>query len=448
MGNGIKLELPTKLRFLLKPARYKVAWGGRGGVKSWSFARSLLGLGSQIPLRILCTREIQRTIKDSVHRLLSDQIKLLNLDHFYDVTENAIVGLNGTEFLFAGLSDQTAESIKSFEGVDICWPEEAQTITKRSWNILIPTIRKDYRARGLPEEPNHQCQFVGCCSEIWISFNPLLETDETYQRFVVAPPPSAVVVYLTYRDNPWFPKVLEDERVHCQKTQPDDYDNIWEGMPAVVVPGAIFGREMIEMTKGGRLGIVPYDPRLKVHTVWDLGWNDKTAIVICQRGLSEVRVIGYLEDSHKRIDEFAADLNALKLNWGFDFLPHDGFHTARQTGITDAKVLQNFGRSVKPIPHLPDAEQTRIRSLRQLFPRIYMDKDKCARLAECLKRYRRNVPKHGEPSTPLHDEHSHAADAMGYLSLVVEEMSNEDDSMGVSAMQPMRPFDRTMGLLG
>src|SRR5690606_19695553 len=163
-------EFPSKLKPLFQPYRYKVAYGGRGATKSWGFARALLIQGAQRKLRILCTREVQKSIKDSVHSLLSDQIQAMGLGHIYQVLQTEIRGVNGTEFLFAGLSTQTVESIKSYEGVDICWVEEARAVSKRSWSILIPTIRKEG-------------------SEIWVSFNPELDTDETYVRFVVNPPP-------------------------------------------------------------------------------------------------------------------------------------------------------------------------------------------------------------------------------------------------------------------
>jgi phage terminase large subunit len=168
----ITAEFPDKLKFLFTPMRYKVARGGRGSAKSWSVARALLIQGANRPLRILCTREIQKSIQQSVHQLLSDQIKALKLDSFYQVLNNEIRGINGTEFYFSGLSNETSASLKSFEGVDIVWCEEAQNISKQSWDILLPTIRK-------PD------------SEIWVTFNPDLETDETYQRFVVNKPDTA-----------------------------------------------------------------------------------------------------------------------------------------------------------------------------------------------------------------------------------------------------------------
>ena len=167
-------EFPEKLQFLFEPSRYKVLHGGRGGAKSWGVARALLIKGAASPLRILCARELQNSIVESVHHLLQTQIDALKLESFYEVQNQLIRGLNGTEFIFAGLK-QNITRIKSFEAVDIVWVEEAQTVSKKSWDTLIPTIRRDN-------------------SEIWITFNPELDTDETYQRFVLNPPSDAKVV--------------------------------------------------------------------------------------------------------------------------------------------------------------------------------------------------------------------------------------------------------------
>src|SRR6185437_8216085 len=182
-AHQIEANFPEKLSYLFKPKRYKVAYGGRGGAKSWGFARALLILGAQKPLRILCARETQKSIQDSVHKLLSDQVKALGLEEFYQVQKAAIIGANGTEFAFAGIR-QNVGNMKSFEGCDICWVEEAQNVSKHSWSVLIPTIRKEG-------------------SEIWVSFNPELETDETYQRFVIRPYPGCEPVKINWSDNPW-----------------------------------------------------------------------------------------------------------------------------------------------------------------------------------------------------------------------------------------------------
>lgn len=186
-------------------------YGGRGSAKSWQFARALLVHGVASPLRILCAREYQTSIRDSVHRVLADQIAMLGLGSFYTIQESAILGANGTEFLFKGLRRDIAQ-IKSTEGIDICWVEEAEAVSDTSWRVLIPTIRKP-------------------ASEIWISFNPAIADDPTYQRFVQTPPERSVVRKVSYKDNPWFPDVLREEANALLKADPEAYAHVWGGEP-------------------------------------------------------------------------------------------------------------------------------------------------------------------------------------------------------------------------
>ncbi len=405
-------QFPEKLAFLFEPARYKVAYGGRGGAKSWAYARALLIQGATQRLRILCTREVQKSIKDSVHKLLEDQIEAMGLSHFYEVLQNEIRGKNGTEFLFSGLSEQTALSIKSFEGVDRCWVEEAQGVTDRSWNILQPTIRKKD-------------------SEIWVSFNPDLDTDPTYVRFVENPPPGAIVEKVNYTDNPWFPAVLEAERVHALQTNPKDYQNIWEGACKAAVDGAVYADEIAKAQEEKRVRNVPYDPALKVHVVWDLGWNDAMSLILVQRLGSEIRIIDYIEDNQKTYDWYSATLRERKWNWGTLFLPHDGEHKNAQTGKSAKQVLEGLGWVVATTPSMTIEDG--IRQARMIFPRLYIDRDKCDRLLQCFKRYKRNVPiKTGEPSAPVHDAWSHGADAFRYLAINEGSMVNETYSAPLS----------------
>lgn len=203
----IRADLPEYAAPLFEPNRYKVVYGGRGAARSWSAARALLILGAQRPLRILCARELQKSIRDSVHRLLADQIELLGLP--YQVLQTEIRHANGTLFLFEGLRYNVTK-IKSLEGVDIAWVEEAERVSKESWDVLIPTIRKEG-------------------SEIWITFNPDQETDPTYQRFVLDPPPGAWVRKVSWRDNPWFPDELDAERRYLMRVDPDAAAHVWEG---------------------------------------------------------------------------------------------------------------------------------------------------------------------------------------------------------------------------
>ncbi len=408
---GIIADIPGKLRFLFYPMRYKIARGGRGSGKSWSFARALLILGAKKKLRILCAREVQLSIRQSVHKLLKDQIELLGLSSFYRVYDTEIRGINGTEISFTGLSTLTVDTIKSFEGVDICWVEEGQVISKRSWDILIPTIRK-------------------ADSEIWVSYNPDIETDETHQRFAVNPPPNCICVVINWRDNPWFSDVLNAERLHCKEHNPDDYDNIWEGKTRSAVDGAIYFKQLQEMELQGRVCNVPYDPMLKAHVVVDLGFADAMSIGIVQRNASAIQIIDYIEDTHKTLADYSATLRELRYNWGRVFLPHDGFSKHVQTGKSSADVLKSLGWDVVDKTEIVQLSiEEGIKQSRLTFPRLYIDKSKCDRLVECLRRYRRVINRQTETAgSPMHDEYSHGADMLRYLCINSDSMHNESKS--------------------
>ena len=401
-----KIEIPDKLLPLFQPKRYKVIHGGRGSAKSWSVARALVSIGATKPIRVLCARETQKSIQESVHRLLKDQIESLGLDQFYTIQENKILGTNGTEFTFAGIRQQGVANLKSYEGTDICWVEEAQVVTKKSWDVLIPTIRK----------PG---------SEIWVTFNPELDTDETFSRFVIRPPEDSVVIEMNWQDNPWFPPELDKERRQWLDRDPVGYLTTWEGKCRPAVEGAIYANEIEATQREGRIRAVPYDPQLKVHTVWDLGWNDSMSIICVQRVASEVRVIDYIEDSHRTIDSYVMQLQERKWNWGTDYIPHDGAHRDFKSGKSTQELLQTLGRNVQVLARGNPEEG--IRLARMIFPRTYFDADRCTELVNHLKRYRRQINQiTQEAGAPLHDEHSHAADAFRYLAQSLEMMNNDN----------------------
>lgn len=397
-----QIDLPRKLAPLFDPYRYKILYGGRGSAKSWTVARTLLLMAGRRQLRILCTREVQKSIKDSVKKLLEDQIKALKMNWFFDVMQGEIRGKNGSEILFTGLSDQTADSIKSFEGVDIVWLEEAQSISKGSMEILVPTIRKDG-------------------SEIWMTMNPELDTDPAYE-YVTNPPEGAFVCEVNWRDNPWFPPVLELERQRSKDSAPaEEYEHIWEGRTRKSIAGAIYANEIETLLREGRARNVPYDPALAVHTVWDLGWNDSMVVMFVQRAASEVRIIDYIEDSHKTLDWYVAEINKRSYLYDEDFLPHDAEHKDFKTGKSTRELVEAMGRRVSITPSV--SIQEGIRAARMMFPRVWIDRTKCARLIQCLQRYKRAINRQtGEPGAPLHDEFSHGADDFRYLALNVDAM--------------------------
>lgn len=437
----VTTQLPPKLMFLMELHPYKVAYGGRFGLKTRSFAIALLNLGATQKLRILCCREVMHSIKESVHEELKTLIETLGLQSFYKVLETEIRGANGTVIIFAGLHGASATGIKSYGNLDIVWVEEAQTVVKRSWDILIPTVRAEN-------------------SEIWVSFNPDMDSDDTWKRWVEHPPPGARVVKTGWQDAEelgWFPANENNKRLHCQKYEPDDYDNIWEGEPRTVVAGAIFSREVLAMIQDQRVRPMPYDPRFPVHRIWDLGWNDAMSIIMVQKPTpATVSVVNYLEDSFKGYDEYLEEMKGLRYRWGVDWMPHDAEHHDPKSKTSARKILQGFGCTVKIMPRTdPEA---RIKAARMMFPRVYIDDTdrKCdsgylggQRLIDCLKRYRRTIPKTtGEPASPVHDQFSHAADAFGGLAEIVDQIRNDFVRVTPPPTPRFRSSVRGAGMLG
>ena len=395
-------EFPVKLAFLFEPCRYKVAYGGRGGAKSWGIARALLILAAKNPLRILCAREYMTSMKDSVHKLLCDQIMALGLLDYYEITQNSLRAKNGSEFAFVGLKNNVA-NVKSYEGVDICWVEEAQTVSQRSWNTLIPTIRKEK-------------------SEIWISFNPELETDDTYQRFVVNPPENSKVVKINWSDNPWFPETLRLEKDSLKARDIEAYNTVWEGLCRQTVDGAIFAREMQMADLEGRITKVNYDPNKPVHAVFDLGWSDATAIWFVQFIGMETRLIRYVEDSQKTISEYLAKMQTFGYVYDTLWLPHDAENrTLAANGRSIEQIVRAAGYKTKIIPKTPIVDS--INAAHTLFRNCWFDRENCYDGLQCLRHYRYEVDPDTKAfsKTPVHDQYSHGADAFRMLGLMVNE---------------------------
>lgn len=221
----IQINIPEAFQELFIPARYKSYRGGRGGAKSYAFADALILLSAQRPLRILCARELQSSIRESVHQLLETRINKLGVRELFDVQKSTILGNNGTEFIFKGIRFNVDE-IKSMEGIDICWVEEAQNVSDNSWKVLIPTIRKEN-------------------SEIWLSWNTGTEEDATYQRFVTNPPPDCITKWINYDQNPFFPEVLRKEMEWCKQVDYQAYLNIWLGYPKKISDAVIFKNKFV-----------------------------------------------------------------------------------------------------------------------------------------------------------------------------------------------------------
>ena len=248
------INLPRVFKPFFLPKRYKIAYGGRGSGKSTSLAIMLLLRGIQTKTRILCAREIQNSITDSVYKLLKDLISENKEFQGYECLQNIIRHPNGTEFIFKGLR-HNINDIKSTEGVDICWVEEAQSVSEQSWEILTPTIR----------EAN---------SEIWISFNPNTKEDPTYQRFVLNADDDMLVLKVNFDNNPFFTDVLKSEMERDKARDYNKYLHIWEGEFISTTESAVFKNWKVEEFEA------PYQTEFMFGADWGFA-NDPNTLTRC-----------------------------------------------------------------------------------------------------------------------------------------------------------------------
>ena len=409
------VRIPKIFKPLDDSYRYKVMYGGRGSAKSWTVARKLILKACEKPLLILCTRELQKSIKQSVHRLLKDQINAMGVQGFFDITDNSIKGKNGSEFIFLG-TKHNPEEIKSTEGVDICWIEEAHNLTEASWDIIDPTIRK----QG---------------SEIWVTFNTRFKFDHIYQLFIAnQPPPGTWVQLVNHNDNPFFDQTTMPEQMeHMKDIDFEKYLHIWEGQLKILAQGAIFGQQVLKAREEGRFCKIPIVSGSPVFTFWDLGRNDHTAIWFMQMVGKEYRMIDYYENRLKDIEHYcrvvkgqASDKEmreagitkadqSRRQEYLFEchYMPHDVDTVV--LGMQETRKKQFNTGGIKPIKTVPRiaVKNEAIEMGRQIFSQVWFDTERCERGNECLANYRYeyNDNKDTHNLTPYHDWASNGADA-------------------------------------
>jgi phage terminase large subunit len=401
----ISAPFPRVFQKLWDPYRYKVLYGGRGGGRSWAVARWLLLEGirdEKVPQFVLCCRELQKSISESVHRLLCDQIEILGLGEAYRIEKSRIVGYNGTEFVFSGLKNDP-QALRSYEGLTRVWVEEAANVSRTSWDSLVPTVRR----------PG---------SQIIMTLNPMLETDTTLQRFIYNPPPDTLQIKTTYRDNEFFPDVLRAEMRHMRATDIDLYNHVYEGAPINFFASSVYAAELRQVDKEDRITRVPYDPSQPVDCFYDLGFHDKTAIWMVQSFPFEYRCIDYIEGSGKTIHDYLVDLKSRGYNYRYDYIPWDvGMHATQMgSGKSIEELMRLAGRQVRIVPRMP-SKADGINAARTIFPLCWFDRERCADGLQALRHYRYEVSeKSGQPARqPLHDASSHGADAFAHLALMV-----------------------------
>lgn len=391
---------------LLDPARYKGAWGGRGSGKSQFFADLMIASALRKPgFRGLCCREVQKSLKESAKRLLEQKIEKHGLSKRFEIQETQIKTPGGGLIAFAGLQDHTSESIKSYEGFDVAWVEEAQTVSDRSLNLLRPTIR----APG---------------SELWFSWNPRRKQDAVDKMLRGAELPSnAAVVRANWCDNPWFPDELEQERLDCLRQQPDQYAHIWDGDYVSVADGAYFARDMALARSDGRITDLAVDPVLGIKAFWDIGVRDATAIWVAQFSGQSIKVLDYYEASGQPLGAHLEWLRSKGYGNALCVLPHDGAKADAITAVRFEDHIRAAGFQVQTVANQgKGAAMKRIEAARRLFPRIWFDERRTegGRLALGWYHERKDEAR-GVGLGPEHDWASHAADAFGLLCVAYEE---------------------------
>jgi phage terminase large subunit len=359
----------------------------------------LVVFACQSKRRILCARELQKSIKESSHKLIADSIERMGLSDQFDVGESFIRHkYNGSDFIFKGLRHNPDE-IKSTEGINIAWVEEAHKITKESLDLLIPTVRQEN-------------------SELWFTFNPDDELDEIYQMFIMRePPPNSIVVNINWDDNPWFPKVLDQERLFMQSTDETAYNHVWNGKCKLVKEGSFYGEQIKRAREEGRVTSVPYDANIGVCTWWDLGVRDATVIWFTQAVGREIRVIDCYKGNDVGLPHYANVLNSKGYSYESHHAPHDIAVREIGTGKSRIEIAKSLGINFKIVPNLPVKDG--IAAVSGILSRCYFDKTKCAEGVESLRQYRRewdDKRKVYKP-VPYHDEHSDFADAFRYMAI-------------------------------
>jgi phage terminase large subunit len=413
MTNIATIELPPKLVELFSgEARYRCAYGGRGSGKSRSFAimaavRGYIWGNQGRSGQILCAREFMNSLSDSSFEEVSGAIESYEwLAEYYEVGERYIRSRDGNiEFTFAGLR-RNLDSIKSKARILLCWVDEAETVSAIAWDKLDPTIREEG-------------------SELWVSWNPESNLSATHLRFRADPPKSSKIVEINWKDNPYFPKVLELVRQNDFEKRPENYDHIWEGAFLTHHEGAYYSLEMRDANAQGRITAVPYETRMPVITAWDLGIGDTTAIWFAQKVGPETRLIDHYETAGVGLDHYVRVLQQKGYIYDQHILPHDVRVRELGSGKSRLETLQSLGlNNIQIAPQLNVDDG--IQAVRSLLATCWFDAEKCSHGIDALRAYHRDYDDNNRvwKGRPAHDWSSHSADAFRYLAVGHRETSN------------------------
>ena len=402
----LRLTIPPKLiPVFTKKARYRVAKGGRGSAKTRTFALMTAVRGYQwgkagLSGQILCGREFMNSLDDSSLEEVKAAIRSVpELEAYYELGDKYIKSKDGAiTYTFAGLR-RSLDSLKSKARILVAWIDEAESVSETAWRKLIPTVREND-------------------SEIWVTYNPESKESATHKRFVEQAPDDAIIIDMNWRDNPWFPDVLDKERLEDKRKRPDIYDHVWEGDFLVHAEGAYYATEMRNCKDKGQIGTVDYTSSIGVTTAWDLGVGDSTAIWFAQHVGAEVRLIDYYESSGVGLDHYVQVLNQRGYVYTNHILPHDV--RVRELGSGKSRLETLDGLGVKPITIAPQLMvDDGIQAVRSMLANCWFDAERCERGIDALRQYHREYDDNGKVwrSRPAHDWASHGSDAFRYLAV-------------------------------
>lgn len=430
----LRIETARVFQPLLKPSRYKGAYGGRGSGKSHFFADRLIedclaakgdyGEG----MRAVCVREVQKDLAQSSKLLLESKLKWLGLGeaHGFKIYRDVIRAPGDGIIIFKGMNEYNADSVKSLEGFRRAWWEEAHGARQHSLNMLRPTLR----AEG---------------SELWFSWNPRFKSDPVDKMFRGEElPTDAVVVKANWRDNPWFTRELEQERLDDLRMQPDQYDNIWEGGYVSVVSGAYYARALAEARAQRRIGHVGADPLLTYHAFCDLGGTgaraDAFTIWIVQFVGREIRVLDYYEVVGQPLAAHVGWLREQGYTPGRTqiWLPHDGETHDKVYDVSFASAFRAAGyRDVETVPNQgKGAAKQRIEATRRIMPLCWFNEATVDGGLSALGWYHEKMDDRRSLGLgPEHDWSSHGADSFGMMAIVYEQQFKREQATTTGGSQ-------------
>ncbi len=486
----MEIEFNQKLEFLFSPARLKIGYGGRGAGKTDGYAIALIIFAMKMKLRILCLREIQNSIEESVKSTIEGYIEHYGLGWAFTIKDKSIIcNRTGSKFIFSGLRHKI-NAIKSLAKIDIAWLEEANNTSKSSLDKLMPTIRGKHESSkdglGGPFKKG---------PEVWISFNPELDDDEVYDRYVVnknlyAPdfhPDDnistedqdwykttelalskgatlsdneqknydylknkryAYVVKINYSDNKWFPPDLKREMSLSRQNNPTKYLEIWEGHTKQTLDGAIYAEELQACLLEGRRREVKYDPFKPVITAWDLGHSDKTAIWFIQRSGLEYNLIHYYENRLKKLPHYTQYMESLKYSYSVIYQPHDADNETLAARSIASLTRKAFPNAKVIVVQRPSKKVVGINAARTIFELCNFDLAGTADGWQCLSRYAYKVNEEtgNFSKEPDHDTPwSHGADAFQTFAL---SLKTEDDSKKLKRAKVVSLAQQPRGWMG